>query len=98
MCMTACVEMHFCISSRSMKLSDEIKDIEKALKDDGLDLVAILQSARVDRSTWTRWKSGSVRGARYDTMSRVRDAIHDAKGRAGLAALEAQLPTSSEAA
>lgn len=58
-----------------MSLSTEIKDIEQGLRNAGANLDAVLATAKVDRSTWTRWKNGSVTGARYDTMARVREAV-----------------------
>jgi hypothetical protein len=58
-----------------MSLSDDIKDIERSLREAGANLDSVLQAAKVDRSTWTRWKNGSITGARYDTMERVRGAV-----------------------
>lgn len=58
-----------------MALTTEIAEMENALREAGVNLDAVLANAHVDRSTWTRWKNGSVKGARYDTMARVKDAV-----------------------
>jgi hypothetical protein len=66
-----------------MTLSAEIIEIEHSLRKAGVSLDAVLANAHIARSTWTRWKNGSVKGARYDTMSRVRASADAAlKGRA----------------
>lgn len=57
-----------------MSLASEITALETDLKTDGISVDAVLVKAGVDRSTWTRWKNGSVTGARYDTMQKVRSA------------------------
>lgn len=57
-----------------MTLAIEIRTLEASLKAAGLQVDPILKIAEVDRSTWTRWKSGAVKGARYDTFARVRTA------------------------
>mgnify|MGYP001162867656 CR=1 FL=1 len=56
----------------AMTLSDEITDLEQALRAASVPLDSVIESAGINRSTWTRWKSGSVKGARYDTLARVR--------------------------
>lgn len=78
MCKSACEEMQLCISSRFMTLRAEVIDMEAALKRAGVSLDAVLAQAGINRSTWTRWKAGTVKGARYDTISRVKDAAHRA--------------------
>lgn len=57
-----------------MTLSDEVKALEALIIGNGVSVDAVLSEASVDRSTWTRWKNSSVKGARYDTIQRVRDA------------------------
>ena len=61
-----------------MSLSDDIEALEAELTGAGVALDAVLGAAKVNRSTWTRWKNGSVKGARYDTMARVREAARSA--------------------
>lgn len=61
-----------------MTLAHEITDLETALREAGVALDGVLLSAGINRSTWTRWKNGSVQGARYDAISRVRSAASDA--------------------
>lgn len=58
-----------------MALKDEIAEIEATLRGAGASLERVLAEARVDRSTWTRWKNGAITGARYDNMARVREAV-----------------------
>ncbi len=77
-----------------MSLSAEIKDIEFSLRGAGADLETVLKDARVDRSTWTRWKNGSVTGARYDTMARIRESVRVALA----AARDRSSPSNTEAA
>lgn len=57
-----------------MSLKEDITAIEGALSEAGANLDRMLVAAGVNRSTWTRWKNGSVTGARYDTFARVRAA------------------------
>ena len=57
-----------------MTLSDEITALEGALRDADVPLDSVMESAGINRSTWTRWKNGSVQGARYDAIARVRAA------------------------
>jgi hypothetical protein len=57
-----------------MNLQEDVLEIERALDKAGASLERMLAAAGVNRSTWTRWKNGSVTGARYDTISRVRSA------------------------
>lgn len=57
-----------------MTLSDEITSLEASLKASGRSIADVLAEAGVNRSTWTRWKNGDVRGARYDTFQRVKTA------------------------
>ncbi len=57
-----------------MTLSDEAKAIETTLRDAGVRLSDVLHAANVNRATWTRWKNGSSKFGRYDTMSRVKEA------------------------
>ncbi|WP_091738887.1 hypothetical protein [Phenylobacterium immobile] len=61
-----------------MTLQNEIIEIEGALRTAGVPIDQILTQAGIDRSTWTRWKNGSVTGARYDSMVRVRAAVEEA--------------------
>lgn len=61
-----------------MSLQQDIEALEAELKAAGLKVDAVLAVAKIDRSTWTRWKNGSVKGARYDTMARVREAAQSA--------------------
>lgn len=61
-----------------MTLQTEIATLEGDLRDAGVSLDIVLSAASVDRSTWTRWKNGSVKGARYDTIVRVKAAAADA--------------------
>jgi hypothetical protein len=56
-----------------MSLQSEISDLDKALRDAGVSVDAVLQEAGINRSTWTRWKSGAVPGARYDDVMRVKE-------------------------
>lgn len=65
-----------------MSLKKEITSLEKAIRTAGADLDEVLRVANVDRSTWTRWKSGAVVGARYDTIERVRQSATKAIARA----------------
>lgn len=58
-----------------MSLQAEISDLDKALRDAGVSVDAVLQQADINRSTWTRWKSGTVTGARYDDVMRVRAIV-----------------------
>lgn len=58
-----------------MTLSDEVLATEATLRDAGVSLDEVLATADVDRSTWTRWKNGSVKGARYDTMAKIKAAV-----------------------
>lgn len=64
-----------------MDLQEHISALEAELKAARVPLDDVLGAANVDRSTWTRWKNGSVKGARYDTMARVMDAVSRALGR-----------------
>lgn len=64
-----------------MSLKAEVEEIETALKGANVPLDVVLADAGVDRSTWTRWKSGVVTGARYDTWSRVKTAASEALNR-----------------
>lgn len=57
-----------------MTLSAEIDDLERSLRGAGIAVEDVLSTARINRSTWTRWKNGSVQGARYDAIARVRAA------------------------
>ena len=57
-----------------MSLSAEIADLERSLREADVPLDGVITSAGINRSTWTRWKNGSVQGARYDTIARVREA------------------------
>lgn len=61
-----------------MTLSDEAKAIETTLRDAGVRLADVLYAAGVDRSTWTRWKSGKSKFGRYDTIVRVKAAAESA--------------------
>lgn len=59
-----------------MTLSDEIQGIEAEIKSRGRSIADVLTQAGVNRSTWTRWKNGEVRGARYDTIQKVKAAAN----------------------
>lgn len=61
-----------------MTLADETKTIEATLRDAGIGLEDVLAHAGVDRSTWTRWKNGAVKYARYDTITKVKAAADQA--------------------
>lgn len=61
-----------------MSLVSEIRDLEDRLRTVGASLDGVIESAGINRSTWTRWKNGSVQGARYDTIARVRAAAEAA--------------------
>ncbi len=70
-----------------MTLSAEIADLERSLREANIPLDGVITSAGINRSTWTRWKNGSVQGARYDAIARVRaaaDAAIKSKRRRGL--------------
>jgi len=41
-----------------MDTTDEIIAFEKRVNDAGLKIADVLRAAEVDRSLWTRWKSG----------------------------------------
>lgn len=51
--------MHPCIMAL-MNIVDEITRFEEQAKADGLRIGDVLASAKVDRSTWTRWKAGTT--------------------------------------
>jgi hypothetical protein len=68
-----------------MTLKAEVAEIEAALSEADVPLDAVLVKAGINRSTWTRWKSGTVTGARYDTWSKVKSAAADALGNRGIA-------------
>lgn len=42
-----------------MHIPSEVLAIEGRLKAAGVPVQSLLEAAEVDRSTWTRWKSGS---------------------------------------
>jgi transcriptional regulator with XRE-family HTH domain len=65
-----------------MSLQTEIEDLDATLARMGASLDQMLAAAGVNRSTWTRWKNGSVKGARYDTMEKVRAAAAAAMAQA----------------
>ncbi len=70
-----------------MSLKAEISNLEESLRLAGASLDDVIESAGINRSTWTRWKNGSVQGARYDAIARVRaaaDAAIKSKRRRGL--------------
>lgn len=67
-----CAETH--ILQFKMSLSAEIADLERSLREADVPLDGVITSAGINRSTWTRWKNGSVQGARYDAIARVRAA------------------------
>ena len=57
-----------------MNIEDEVSEVEKKLKASGLKVDDVLRLAKVDRSTWTRWKSGASI-PRLDTWRSVERAI-----------------------
>jgi hypothetical protein len=65
-----------------MSLEREVEEIEATLSKAGVPLDVVLAKADVNRSTWTRWKNGTVKGARYDTWSKVKEAAAEAVGAA----------------
>lgn len=66
-----------------MSLQAEISDLDKALRDAGVSVDAVIQGAGINRSTWTRWKGGAVTGARYDDVIRVKAVAAAAMEKAG---------------
>lgn len=52
--------MHNCICSQVMDIPKRISEIEDQLQDAKIKIGDVLYRARVDRSTWTRWKAGTV--------------------------------------
>lgn len=71
-----------------MSLKDDITALETELKAAGVSIGAVLGAAGVDRSSWTRWKGGTVKGARYDKMVRVQEAARAAIAEAQQAAAQ----------
>lgn len=69
-----------------MSLQVEVAEIEAALGQASVSLDDVLAKAGVNRSTWTRWKNGAVKGARYDTLTKVKSAAAEAMGRSEAAA------------
>ena len=49
-----------------MQIASQILDIETRLKAQRITLGVVLTEAGIDRSTWTRWRSGATR-PRLDT-------------------------------
>ena len=57
-----------------MQVEDEIKSIEKRLAIRNVPLTVVLTVANINRSTWTRWKSG-VTSPRMNTWTAAQDAV-----------------------
>ena len=57
-----------------MDIPTEIRAIETAAKQRGLNIQSILDEAGIDRSTWTRWKSG-VTKPRLENWMAVKVAV-----------------------
>jgi hypothetical protein len=47
------------LKMRSMDIPSEARAIETQLKAAGITIQSVLNSASLDRSTWTRWKKGA---------------------------------------
>lgn len=60
MLMQACI-VHAYMHIRPMSIVDEITKFEESAKASGLQIGDVLEAAGVDRSTWTRWKSGKTK-------------------------------------
>lgn len=45
---------------RCMSTADEVKQFEERAKAAGLNIADVLRRAEIDRSMWTRWKSGTT--------------------------------------
>lgn len=56
-----------------MQIAAEISEIESRLKARRITLGVVLLEAGIDRSTWTRWRSGATR-PRLDTWMAVQSA------------------------
>jgi predicted transcriptional regulator len=67
-----------------MDTAEEVIAFEKRVREQGLSLGDVLRMACVDRSTWTRWKSGTTT-PRLDNWRAVERAA-DALAAAGKAA------------
>jgi hypothetical protein len=57
-----------------MSLAAEVSGIERDLRDAGISLGTLLEKADIDRSTWTRWRSGAVRGPQLTNWNAVKAA------------------------
>lgn len=63
-----------------MQIQDEIRSIEKRLAVRKVPLGVILTVANINRSTWTRWKSGAT-SPRMNTWSAAQDAAAKVLGK-----------------
>lgn len=57
-----------------MMLQDEIRTIEARLEAFGIPLARLLDEAKIDRSTWGRWKAGSF-SPRLKNWYSAKDAV-----------------------
>lgn len=64
--------MHSC-----MIVVEEIAELEQRLKSKKATLARVLEDAGINRSTWTRWRSGIVR-PRLDTWLAAKAAAEKA--------------------
>lgn len=58
-----------------MDITAEINDIEAAARQRGESIQSVLDRAGLDRSTWTRWKSGATK-PRLESWMAVKTALH----------------------
>ena len=59
-----------------MSTTDEILALEKAARIAGFRVADILRAAKLDRSTWTRWRNG-VTSPRLDNWRTVHRAVDE---------------------
>lgn len=59
-----------------MSTVDEIIALERAAHAAGFRVADILRAAKLDRSTWTRWRNG-VTSPRLDNWKAVHQAVKD---------------------
>ena len=59
-----------------MSTQKKVLLVEAKIKKNGLRLEDVLHAARVNRSTWTRWKSGAT-NPYFNTWAAVERALND---------------------
>lgn len=57
-----------------MQIVDEIAAIERRLRSSHVPMVKVLTEAGINRSTWTRWRSGTTR-PRLDLWLAAQSAV-----------------------